>query len=649
MNAIVRFVRSRTGRAFAVYLALSAALCAVATNHFYGTSLQSHLAQKADENVTALRLVDAFVTNYSRVRAQFGTNSPVPASFRADAIEAFNKQPGSRGTFVLRSVGRQGREIKTPPTDADMAKTIEAFAATSDRSPRAKQMTIGGHEVLRTIYPTLASEQSCVDCHNQLQAGRPRWHLNDVMGAFAIDIPLNSFMATLKRQSRTTGLGLFAALTGIGLIISILHFHQLSDREAAASQYQTQNARFTAALNNMSHGLCIFGGDKRLVICNDTYARLYKLPPELLRPGTPHDAIIKHRVTNGILAGETSDNAARQKLTNLNKHSGDQKSARVDQLSDGRMIEVVRQPMLGGGWLATHEDISDRAQLASEQARRSVVEGAISTFRTRMESVLKTVSENSRAMKATAAELFTSSEQTSARAEGMVQATQGAAASVGRAAIASNQMAGSVTDISQRVIQANTIVQSAESKVKATSIEFEGLSKAARKIGDVIKLIQTISGQTNLLALNATIEAARAGAAGRGFAVVASEVKALASQTGRAAEEIAGLISAVQASTSGAIQAVGSIEQSIRDISRYTAAVANSADEQSSATSEISANVGNAAKETSKIVAALGAFANAATSTRSSAQVVLSVSESVEGAVQNLHHEVESFLGNVAG
>jgi methyl-accepting chemotaxis protein len=209
-------------------------------------------------------------------------------------------------------------------------------------------------------------------------------------------------------------------------------------------------------------------------------------------------------------------------------------------------------------------------------------------------------------------------------------------------------MAGSVNDISQRVVAANSIVQGAENKVKATSIEFEGLSKAAQKIGDVIKLIQTISGQTNLLALNATIEAARAGAAGRGFAVVASEVKALAAQTGRAAEEIAALISAVQASTGGAIQAVGSIDESIREISRYTAAVANSADEQSTATSEISANVGNAAKETSKIVAALGAFANAATSTRSSAQVVLSVSESVEGAVQNLHREVETFLGSVA-
>jgi len=649
MNGIVRFVRSKTGRAFAAYLALSAGLCAVAVNYFYSTSLQSHLAQKADETVTALRLVDAFVTNYSRLRAQFAANSPVPATFRADAIAAFNKQAGSHGTFVLRSVGRAGREIKTPPTDAAMAKTIEAFATTSDRSPRAEQMDIGGHEVLRTIYPTLASEQSCVDCHNALQPDKPRWHLNDVIGAFAIDIPLDSFMATIRRQSRNIGLGLFAALAGIGFIISLLHFQQLSAREAAAAQIETQNARFTAALNNMSHGFCIFDADKRLVIGNDTYARLYKLPPELLRAGTPHDAIIKHRVTNGILAGEASDDAAKQKLASLSKHSSDQKSSRIDQLASGRLIEVVRQPMLGGGWLATHEDVTDRAQLATEQARRSRVEAAIASFRSRMEGVLKTVSESTRAMKSTAAELFTSSEQTSARAEGMVQATRGASASVDRAAIASNQMSGSVADISQRVIQANTIVQNAENKVKATGIEFEGLSRAAQKIGDVIKLIQTISGQTNLLALNATIEAARAGAAGRGFAVVASEVKALASQTGKAAEEIAGLISAVQASTGGAIQAVGGIEDSIRDISRYTAAVASSADEQSTATSEISANVGNAAKETSKIVAALGAVADAATSTRTSAQVVLSASESVEGAVQNLHHEVETFLGDVAG
>ena len=66
----------------------------------------------------------------------------------------------------------------------------------------------------------------------------------------------------------------------------------------------------------------------------------------------------------------------------------------------------------------------------------------------------------------------------------------------------------------------------------------ESLVEEAKKIGEVVNLIQDIAEQTNLLALNATIEAARAGESGKGFAVVASEVKNLASQTANATEQI---------------------------------------------------------------------------------------------------------------
>jgi methyl-accepting chemotaxis protein len=151
-----------------------------------------------------------------------------------------------------------------------------------------------------------------------------------------------------------------------------------------------------------------------------------------------------------------------------------------------------------------------------------------------------------------------------------------------------------------------------------------------------------------LLAHNATIEAARAGEAGRGFAVVASEVKSLALQTGKATEDVAEQVSAVQASTKGAIQAVGSIEQCIDEISSYTSAVAGSIEEQSAATLDISNNVANAAHETSKIVAVLGEVADAAVATRTSAEIVLSASKSVEGAIDNLRREIATFLSNVA-
>ena len=641
MNILIRFARSKSGRIFLVYLLLFAAISAAVANYFHHTSLTTFIAQKVDEKATVLRLVDAFVTTYSRFRSQFGQDAPVPATFRAHSIDSFSKQLGANDALVLRWVGRQGRQITTPPVDSEMAKAIEELAATTDRKPTSVLKTIDDRYVLRTIYPSTANEQGCVNCHNGLQPDKPQWRLHDVMGAFAIDVPVGPFLWEIRTQSYTVAFGLFMALAAIGLAISILHFRQLNERESAASQLQTQNVRFNAALNNMSQGLCMFDADRRLVVSNECYARMYALPPELLEAGTPHDTIIKHRVSHGILAGEASDSAVDQKLADLGKHSAEKKSSRIDKLADGRLIRVTRDPLPGGGWVATHEDITERAH-------RDVIDSAISSFRERVESVLKTVSDCTKAMKSTATELFGSSEQTSLRAEGIVQASQGASASVENAAVATREMSDSATAIGQQIDQTTNVVHSAVSKVKATNNEFVGLSNAAQKIGDVIKLIQQISGQTNLLALNATIEAARAGQAGRGFAVVASEVKSLALQTGQAAEEVIGQILAVQASTEGAIQAVGSIEECIGEISRYTAAVAGSIEGQSAATAEISNNVANAAQETSKIVAVLGEVANAAVATRTSAEIVLVASDSVEGAVESLRREVESFLGSVA-
>ena len=110
----------------------------------------------------------------------------------------------------------------------------------------------------------------------------------------------------------------------------------------------------------------MFDGEKRLVVWNERYAELYRLQPDLLKVGTPHEAVIADRISRGILKGETSKSAAKKKIASLNELPQDTASCRVDEFSDGRFILVTRQPMAEGGWLATHEDITERRRAEAE-------------------------------------------------------------------------------------------------------------------------------------------------------------------------------------------------------------------------------------------------------------------------------------------
>ena len=242
LSPVWRFMRSRSGRGFLLHLSLCAALSVTVGFGFYYLSLSWFKEHKSSEKIIALQLVDAFVTNYSAIRAQFGPGAPVPASFRAHAIEAFNKQNGDNSEFRLAWVGRPGREILTPPSDVQMARTIEAFAATTNPKPESELLEVNGERVFRTVYPTAAREQSCVSCHNALQPDKAQWHLNDLMGAFVIDVPISPFLRTVMWQSTGIGLALFLALALAGLTISLMHFRQLEALDASAAKLgRTQN------------------------------------------------------------------------------------------------------------------------------------------------------------------------------------------------------------------------------------------------------------------------------------------------------------------------------------------------------------------------------------------------------------------------
>jgi methyl-accepting chemotaxis protein len=415
------------------------------------------------------------------------------------------------------------------------------------------------------------------------------------------------------------------------------------------------NLRFNTALENLTHGLCMFDGNKRLVVWNERYASLYHLPPELLKVGATHEAIIGHRVTHGILKGETSAGAVDKKLGALEKMSSNKISSRIDELADGHLIRVTRQPMPGGGWVATHEDITEKQRLESQREsmmaqenRRLLTESAIGSFRDRVEEMLGVVSSSTNAMKSTANALIVSSNETTQHAEGALRESGEASANVTLVAGSAEELSASIAEINIQLAQTTQLVASAVAKAQASNGEYAGLTLAVEKIGDVVKLIRNIAGQTNLLALNATIEAARAGEAGRGFAVVAAEVKSLAVETAKATEEIARHILAVQESTGGAVEAVQGIEDSMHEINTRASSTAASVLEQNAATTEISRNAANAARGTSMVVSALGKVSGAAAQTRSAAETVLSASNSVDTSVGTLRAEIEGFLKKVA-
>lgn len=475
------------------------------------------------------------------------------------------------------------------------------------------------------------------------------WRLVALTGAICFPLFMALLHFALPAAAWLAGMsGLMAEALLAGMPTLMAMIATLAVRTQRLRRY---NRRMGVALDNMTQGLCMFDGNERLVVCNSRYIDMYRLPAGIAKPGTPLTSLLEYRIANGTFSHDIM-NYRRDLLASMAQ--GEMKSAEVKS-ADGRTIVVTNRPMRGGGWVATHDDITERrgaerehASMQEQEIRRAAIEQAIENFRRRVEDLLRTVTEGAMTMRATAATLLGNSGQTSKSAEGAVSASNEASTNVETAAIAADELTGSIGEIGRQLTSTTDIVRAAVSEAQGTNAQIGALAQAAQKIGDVVKLIRAIAGQTNLLALNATIEAARAGEAGKGFAVVASEVKSLAVQTAKATEDISKLISAVQGATTSAVGAIGRISGRMKEIESYTTAVSAAVEEQSVATAEISQNVAGAANGAKLVVAALDEVAGAATDTRTSAESVLTASQAVEAAAAELRQEVVGFLERVA-
>jgi diguanylate cyclase (GGDEF)-like protein len=163
---------------------------------------------------------------------------------------------------------------------------------------------------------------------------------------------------------------LFGVLIGVdGLLVSALAASGIwayrglrqarAERDAARlaeKESRSLSRNLDGALNNMSQGLVMFNAAGEIVLCNQAYLRMYSLSPEVVKPGCTLRRLIEHRREVGLFNGDVDHYVA----SILERVAKGEIKNHIGATADGRAINIVDQPMASGGWLVTHEDISER-------------------------------------------------------------------------------------------------------------------------------------------------------------------------------------------------------------------------------------------------------------------------------------------------
>ena len=154
-------------------------------------------------------------------------------------------------------------------------------------------------------------------------------------------------------------IGLLITITGLSVLaiaaLLLLVVRKLSHQHRASRQrLSLEKQRLDTAVNNMTQGLLLFDAKQHLIICNKRYLEMYGLSAEIVKPGCSFREVIAHRKDTGSFVGDV-DHYVEVVMRDI-AH----RNAMVISTPDGRSIQIVNEPVPDGGWLATHEDITER-------------------------------------------------------------------------------------------------------------------------------------------------------------------------------------------------------------------------------------------------------------------------------------------------
>lgn len=164
-------------------------------------------------------------------------------------------------------------------------------------------------------------------------------------------------------------IGLVALLIFIVGLLGVIVWRITDQLSIRARTLRETSRRFDAALSNMTQGVCLFDAQKKLVIANSRFREIYSLPETVVAPGTPLIDLLKYQEQQGVHDDRSLDENV-QTIPTLAQQSV--------STADGRTILIRRTAIEGGGWVATHEDVTEQRQAQAEiayLAKRDVLTG----------------------------------------------------------------------------------------------------------------------------------------------------------------------------------------------------------------------------------------------------------------------------------
>ncbi|HWX06463.1 MAG TPA: EAL domain-containing protein [Bradyrhizobium sp.] len=118
-----------------------------------------------------------------------------------------------------------------------------------------------------------------------------------------------------------------------------------------------RNLQFDTAINNMSQGLCFFDAAHRLIVCNDRYVDMYDLPRDRVGPGITLAEVVDMRFEVGSFPAMSREEYLHWRINVAVSH---EPTDSIVELQNGKTYKIRHRPMPDGGWVATHEDITEQ-------------------------------------------------------------------------------------------------------------------------------------------------------------------------------------------------------------------------------------------------------------------------------------------------